>query len=217
MTRTDTIKELKRIHRQLERCNACTQMCGPPVHGPVVVSPVMLIGQAPGVHEGKLGRPFAYTAGKTLFKWLGEATGLDEEELRERIYIAAVARCFPGKALSGAGDREPSPEEILNCRPHLKAEILALRPKLILAVGKVAICEVLGPALFPKGTPLAEVVGKEIKAKFHGHDVSVIALPHPSGVSRWPQTEPGKTKLKQALRLLKSDLPHLLEPLSHPM
>lgn len=186
-------------------------MCSNAVHGPALETHVLLVGQAPGSHEGDLGRPFAYTAGKTLFKWLGSATGLDEEELREKIYFSAVARCFPGKSLKGSGDREPSPEEIENCRPFLKAEVEALQPKLILAVGKVAISEVLGAKHFPKGSNLADVVGRKIRTEFHGHEAEVIALPHPSGVSRWPQTEPGKTKLRQALKILEKSLPELFE------
>ncbi|MEO5969899.1 MAG: uracil-DNA glycosylase family protein [Bdellovibrionia bacterium] len=47
----------------------CPKMVGPPVHGAVIATPIFLIGQAPGPREGKLGRPFAYTAGKTLFRW----------------------------------------------------------------------------------------------------------------------------------------------------
>lgn len=186
-------------------------MCSTPVHGPAIETAVMLVGQAPGAHESALGRPFAYTAGKTLFQWLRVATGLDEEELREQIYIAAVARCFPGKSTKGAGDREPSAEEILNCRPHLESEVSILQPKLIIAVGKVAIAEVLGPQLFPKGTPLVDVVGKKMQAVFHGQKVEVIALPHPSGISRWPKIEPGKTKLQQALRLLEKSFRTYLE------
>jgi uracil-DNA glycosylase len=128
-----------------------------------------------------------------------------EEELREQIYISAVARCFPGKNLKGAGDREPSAEEIANCRRHLSAEIRVLKPEIILAVGKVAIREVLGPELFSKSASLADVVGKKTTAVFHGHPVEVICLPHPSGVSRWPLTEPGKSKLQKALKLIRQD------------
>lgn len=196
------LDKLSSIHHRLEGCRACPQMCSSPVHGPALETPVMLIGQAPGAHESHLGKPFAYTAGKTLFQWLSQATGLEEEEARERIYMAAIARCFPGQNLRGAGHREPNPEEIKNCRPFLKAEVQALKPKVVIAVGKLAIAEVLGPKLFPKGTPLTEVVGKKIKAEFHDQPVEVIPLPHPSGVSRWPKQEPGKTKLKRALRLI---------------
>jgi uracil-DNA glycosylase len=206
-----TLRKLKNVHARLRDCQACPQMCSRAVHGPAIETKVMLVGQAPGAHESDLGRPFAYTAGKTLFKWLGSATGLDEEELRERIYFTAVARCFPGKSLKGSGDREPSDEEISRCRPHLQAEMDALKPELVLAVGKVAITEVLGPEIYTKKSTLAEVVGRRLRARFLGHEVDVIALPHPSGVSTWPQTEPGKTKLRQALKLLEKALPALWE------
>ena len=76
-------------------------MIGPVVHGPPIVSRVLLIGQAPGPREGSFGRPFAWTAGKTLFRWFEEATGMNEETFRERIYMAAVVRCFPGKTAAG--------------------------------------------------------------------------------------------------------------------
>ena len=57
----------------------------------------MVIGQAPGVREPTLKRPFAHTAGKTLFRWFEEFCGLDEFTMRSRIYFAAVIRCFPAK------------------------------------------------------------------------------------------------------------------------
>lgn len=177
-------------------------MCGTPVHGPAVDTRVMLIGQAPGVHEATFGKPFAYTAGKTLFKWIEQGTGVDEESFRAQVYMAAVARCFPGK--SGKGDREPSKEEIEMCRQHLKEEVAVLKPQLIIAVGRVAITEVLGAKVFPKSKGLSDVVGKKLKTNFHGQDVEVICLPHPSGVSTWPHTDEGKKKLKKALSLLSS-------------
>ncbi len=133
------MSDLRILHEKLRSCRACPNMCGTPVHGlPNHTAKVMLIGQAPGPHEAALGKPFAYTAGKTLFKWLFEATGLDEETLREHIYFAAVARCFPGKNGQGSGgDREPDAAEIERCREYLIEEIEILRPKLILAVGKL--------------------------------------------------------------------------------
>jgi uracil-DNA glycosylase len=201
-----SVQRLNSIHAGLRACRKCPDVCGTAVHGPALDTKVMLIGQAPGTHEADLGRPFGYTAGKTLFKWLGQATGSDEELLRELIYFSAVARCFPGKAAGGKCDRAPSDQEIENCRGHLKAEIEAIRPKLILAVGKVAIQEVLAVTGIKKTTPLKDLVGKKIRTKFHGHEVEVIPLPHPSGVSRWPQVEPGKTKLAQALKLVAQDL-----------
>ncbi len=175
-------------------------MCDRAGHGPALDTEIMILGQAPGVHEGARGRPFAHTAGKTLFKWLKEATGNDEEDVRELIYFSAVARCFPGKAKSGSGDRVPSRTEIENCRPHWLGEVATLRPKLILAVGKLAIAECFRAAGITEPATLDAAVGSAFELEIAGVKTRVIPLPHPSGVSRWPQTEPGKTLLHQALR-----------------
>lgn len=171
-------------------------MIGPVVHGPPVPSPVFLLGQAPGPREGGLGRPFAWTAGRTLFRWFEEALGVDEPTFRASVYMAAVARCFPGKA-SGGGDRKPDAEEIARCRTFLSREIELLRPALVLAVGQLAIGEVLGH----KGK-LDEIVGHIARTRWHDVDLDVVALPHPSGASPWHKLEPGKTLLAQALALV---------------
>src|SRR5262245_40410631 len=99
---------------RLRNCRRCPRMHPPPVSGGPVVSKVLLVGQAPGVREPVAAKPFAWTAGKTLFRWFEEATSLTEEEVRAKIYFAAVCRCFPGKA-PGGSDRVPNPEEIKNC------------------------------------------------------------------------------------------------------
>jgi uracil-DNA glycosylase len=191
------VRALDVLHRELDACRACPNMIGPVVHGPPVPSAIFLLGQAPGPREGSFGRPFAWTAGRTLFRWFEEATGANEERVRAAVYFAAVARCFPGKA-KGGGDRRPDPGEIERCRTWLEREVDILRPKLVLPVGTLAIEEVLGH----KG-PLAEVVGKTTRARYHGADVDVIALPHPSGASTWHRMEPGKTLLARAMRLIK--------------
>lgn len=168
-------------------------MIGPVVHGPLVLSRVILVGQAPGPREGSFGRPFAWTAGRTMFGWFERALGMDEETFRARVYIAAVARCFPGKA-SGGGDRRPDGEEIERCETWLAREVSILEPELVVAVGTLAIERVTGA----KG-PLADIVGTTRRARWHGRDVDVIALPHPSGASPWHKIEPGKTLLTKAL------------------
>jgi uracil-DNA glycosylase len=184
------------LHRELEACRACPNMIGPVVHGPPLMSRILLVGQAPGPHEGSLGRPFAWTAGKTLFRWMERALGVPEDVWRSRVYMSAVARCFPGKA-RGGGDRKPDPTEIARCRTHLEREVEILGPKLILPVGTLAIEQVLGH----KG-PLAEVVGKTVRARFHGVIADILCLPHPSGASTWHKTEPGISLLAKALDLL---------------
>lgn len=191
--RTKAARRLELVHRDLDGCRRCPEMVPPSVWGAPVESPVMLVGQAPGRHEGRLGRPFAWTAGKTLFRWFESALGVDEESVRAHVYFAAVARCFPGKA-KGGGDRRPSRHEIETCREFLAREVEALRPELVLPVGGLAIDEIIG-----KGTKLAEVVGEVTRLKWHGSEVDVLALPHPSGASTWHRMEPGKTLLERAL------------------
>jgi uracil-DNA glycosylase len=192
----DEDASLVRLHAELDGCRLCPRMVGPVVHGPAITSRVLLIGQAPGPREGEFGRPFAWTAGRTLFRWLAESTGADERLVRERIYFAAVARCFPGKA-PGGGDRRPDPGEVANCRRYLQAEVEILRPALVIPVGTLAITEVTGHT-----GRLVEIVGRRRRDTYLGADVDVIALPHPSGASTWHRTEPGRTLLGQALELL---------------
>src|SRR3954462_7714270 len=126
---TRTLKLLEAHQRALRCCTRCPNMARPPIVGGAVVSRVLLVGQAPGDKEPALGRPFAWTAGKQLFKWFAPL-GLSEADFRARVYIAAVCRCFPGKNPKG-GDRVPSPGEVMNCRPWLEREIELLEPALI--------------------------------------------------------------------------------------
>ena len=192
---------LRVLHRELAACTVCPKMVRPVVHGPPIDARILVVGQAPGPREGKFGRPFAWTAGKTLFAWLAGPTGANEAEIRERIYFAAVARCFPGKA-PGGGDRKPDETEIAACRRWLVAETEILKPELVIPIGSLAIGEVLGPGAFPPGSTLARVIGSKRRAVYHGARVDVIPLPHPSGVSTWHRTEPGGTLLGRALALL---------------
>ncbi|MGZ8136565.1 MAG: uracil-DNA glycosylase family protein [Methylococcaceae bacterium] len=186
-----------RQHRAaLANCSQCPAMIGPVVSGSPVLSPVLLIGQAPGDKEGGFGKPFAWTAGKTLFKWF-ERIGLDEVTFRERVYMAAVCRCFPGKNPKG-GDRVPTPAEISNCSNWLQAEIDLLKPALILPVGKLAIAQLMPVK------KLNEVIGRLHPVTFHGHHTEAIPLPHPSGASTWHRMEPGITLLESALTTLEN-------------
>jgi len=182
---------LRRHQSRLRRCARCPDMVGPVVMGQPVVSPVLLVGQAPGTREGVLGRPFAWTAGKTLFDWFARI-GLAEERFRQRVYMAAVCRCFPGKNPKG-GDRVPSPAEVRNCTPWLEAEVRLLQPTLILPVGRLAIAQFM-----PIGR-LTEVIGSPHRVRVHGRELDLIALPHPSGASTWHRTEPGRSLLDNAL------------------
>lgn len=181
--------------QRLHACKRCPKMHRPVVSGGPVVSEVILVGQAPGDKEPVFGRPFAWTAGKTLFRWFEELCGMSEVEFRSRIYMAAVCRCFPGKQLKG-GDRVPAPEEIKNCSSWLQREVEILQPKLMIPVGKLAIAQ------FIPLEKLDAMIGLQKKISYVGKDIDMIPLPHPSGASPWHRMEPGKSLLKKALQLI---------------
>lgn len=178
----------------------------PAIVGRAVASRILLVGQAPGDKEPNLGRPFAWTAGKTLFKWFDRSLGWTEEEVRDRVYIASVCRCFPGKKPKG-GDRVPDEEEIANCADWLKREIELLQPRLVLPVGKLAIGQ------FLEFGQLTEVIGQTFAIKPFGFSTECLPMPHPSGASTWHRKEPGRSLLENALNLLAKH-PAIIEPLS---
>lgn len=188
-------KRLQTHVDNLVQCRRCPRMISPPVSGGAVISDVMLIGQAPGVHEPVLKRPFAHTAGKTLFRWFEEFCGLDELTMRSRVYFAAVNRCFPGKA-PGGGDRVPNPQEIRNCSSWMNDELEILRPRLVIPVGRLAITQFLA---FEK---LDEVVGRSFQLRRNRRAFDLIPLPHPSGASPWHRMPPGIGLLRRAMRLI---------------
>ncbi len=183
--------------KALGGCRRCPQMYPPPVSGAAVASKILLIGQAPGDKEPKLGRPFAWTAGKNLFSWFNHAAGINEEQFRSAVYMAAVCRCFPGKHPLG-GDRVPSPQEVLNCSVWLKRELAILQPRLVIPVGKLAIAQFLPPQ------KLNQVIGRKFLIDRDGISFDLIPLPHPSGASPWHRQKPGKLLLKKALQLIVS-------------
>ena len=190
------MQAIQRHQHQLRQCRVCPAMIGPVVTGQALVSPVMLIGQAPGDKEGPAGKPFAWTAGKTLFKWF-DTIGLDEPSFRSRVYMAAVCRCFPGKNPKG-GDRIPNQDEIDNCRVWLEREFELLQPQLLIPVGKLAIAQ------FMPVDKLAKIIGKSHCITQNDRSCDLIPLPHPSGASTWHRTEPGKSLLLQALALIRT-------------
>ena len=190
------LKPIQQHQRLLKQCELCDDMTGPPVTGEAVVSPIMLIGQAPGFKEIEVHRPFSWTAGKTLFKWFS-SIGVEEKDFRHAVYMAAVCRCYPGKKERG-GDRVPDKEEIKNCSTWLHHEIELLKPQLIIPVGKLAINQFIA---FKK---LTEVIGQRHKCELNKIQFDIIPLPHPSGVSTWHVTEPGKSLLGKALNNISS-------------
>jgi uracil-DNA glycosylase len=189
-----TTEAIEKHIAQVRACRRCPDVCGPPVFGPAPGSRVLLVGQAPGPRERDLGRPFAYTAGRTLFSWF-KRLGWSEEQTRRRIWFSAVIRCFPGRSPRG-GDRVPSPEQIENCSDYLTSEIRLLRPRLVIAVGRLAIERLAGKM------PLASAVGRTLRRTIGGVPVRILPLPHPSGRSTWVNDPANRRRLERALKLM---------------
>ena len=185
-------RALDRHVARLRRCRRCPRMQSTPVSGGAIFSDVMIVGQAPGPREPTLKRPFAHTAGQTLFRWFEEFCGMNEAVVRSKIYFAAVCRCFPGKAAGGT-DRVPAPDEIRNCAPWMNEEIEILKPRLIIPVGRLAISQ------FIDCTKLEQVIGGKFRAQRAGYGFDLLPLPHPSGASPWHKIEPGKKLLEKAM------------------
>ena len=188
-------KEWESHLETLRGCRRCPRVFAPPVVGAVTDASILLIGQAPGPKEREVGYPFAWTAGTTLFRWFA-SIGVNEARFREKVYMGAVIRCFPGKLPDKQGDRKPSRLEMENCSIHHRTEMRLLRPSLVILVGKMAI-----ETLIPHRR-LDEVVGLAFAMEEEGHPYTAIPLPHPSGLSRWIQKPEGKALVAQALELI---------------
>lgn len=195
---TELQAQLDQHVARLRACRLCPHVQPPPVAQGPALSPVYLMGQAPGPVERDRGEPFAGAAGRTLFRWFA-SIGATEAAFRERVYMGAVIRCFPGKQGHRQGDRRPAPAEIDNCRGHWHAEFALLRPRLVLLVGRLAMTQFLS---FRR---LDEVVGRRFDLTHQGHAFAAVPLPHPSGLSRWFQTEPGRTLLREALQRIAAE------------
>jgi uracil-DNA glycosylase family 4 len=88
----------------------------------------LLVGEAPGAEEDRLGDPFVGQAGKLLDNMLA-AIALSRQK---NVYIANVLKCRP------PGNRNPEPDEVAKCTPHLRRQIELIKPKLIVAMGRFA-------------------------------------------------------------------------------
>lgn len=129
----------------------------------------MIIGEGPGAEEDRQGEPFVGRAGQLLNNML-RAIGLR----REAVYIANIVKCRP------PGNRDPKSEEAAACRPYLERQIALVRPRLILALGRVAAQNLLD-------TDVA--VGK-LRGKVHRYGESGTALVvtyHPAYLLRSPE------------------------------
>ena len=125
----------------------------------------LLVGEAPGAEEDKLGEPFVGQAGKLLDSMLA-AIGL---ERGRNVYIANVLKCRP------PGNRNPEPGEVAKCSPHLSRQIELIQPKLILAMGRFAV-----QALLETEATIASLRGTV--HRYHG--VPLVVTYHPAYLLR---------------------------------
>lgn len=187
-------RKVARLQARLRACRRCLEAGhwvapGPVVHG-AATAQVMTIGQAPGITEAQVKRPFNAGSGRRLFQWLG-AAGFDEAEFRAGQYMVAVTRCYPGKAAGGHGDRVPTPAEQALCRPWLEAELALIDPRLIIPIGRLAI-----GLFYEPPWQLEDVIGtqREVDGRV------IIPLPHPSGASTWPNKPANAARIQAAIK-----------------
>ena len=130
---------------------------------------VVFVGEAPGASEDKQGKPFVGRAGQLLTRMLA-ARGVEFDRERD-CYIANVVKCRP------PNNRNPEPDEIAACSPFLEAQIAAVRPEVLVALGKFA-----AQTLLATDTPISRLRGQ-----FHDRNgVAVMPTFHPSYLLRNP-------------------------------
>lgn len=172
------------LRRAVDACRACA-LCKSRQHAVFGVghpqAQVMVVGEAPGEQEDRLGEPFVGKSGKLLDNMLA-AIGLtradgDEADATRQVFIANVLKCRPPM------NRNPVPEEVVKCEPFLLRQVQLVKPRLILALGRFAIESLL---------KTQEPVGK-LRGRVHRYaDVPVVVSYHPAYLLRQPQ-EKAKT------------------------
>ncbi|MDR1626932.1 MAG: uracil-DNA glycosylase [Spirochaetia bacterium] len=171
--------------RGCRRCRLCeTRTQGVPGVG--AAQPlVMVIGEGPGEEEDVRGEPFVGPAGKYLDKWL-ESVGLSR---KTNAFIANIVKCRP------PGNRDPSPEESQACMPYLLRQVKAVKPKAVLALGRIA-----AQNLLRRGEGIGRLRGQP--GIWQG--LPFLATYHPSAVLRDPQLRrPVWEDLKTLQRLMR--------------
>jgi uracil-DNA glycosylase len=205
---------LARLHRDILTCTRCVAAgylaAAAPVLSGYADNRIMLIGQAPGAVEAIRRLPFQGRSGKVLMAWMERAGFASEDQVRRRVYMTSITKCFPGKG-TGGGDRRPGRAEVDLCRSHLDRQLALIKPDLLIVVGGLA------HERFLPGRPLDHLVGRVFDLS--GQEVStptqarpaVVPLPHPSGASRWLNAPPNRVLLDRALRRLRPIVRGLLD------
>jgi DNA polymerase len=131
---------------------------------------IMFIGEAPGADEDQQGEPFVGRAGQLLTKII-KAMGF----AREDVYIANILKCRPDMPAGSFGNRAPTPAEMQMCRPYLVDQIDIIQPKVLVALGAVAVEGLLGS----RGTM------RELRGRWHSyHGTPLMITYHPAYLLR---------------------------------
>ncbi len=138
----------------------------------------LVVGEAPGENEDIQGEPFVGQAGQLLDNML-KAIGLDRQGRgAQGVYIANVLKCRP------PANRNPQPEEVLQCEPYLRRQVALQQPQIILALGRFAAQSLLQHSVPEVATlPLGKLRGQV----HHYEGVPVIVSYHPAYLLRTPQ------------------------------
>lgn len=163
------MSELTDLYAQIEACQKCALARGRnrtvPGEGPENAK-IMFIGEAPGYHENRLGRPFVGAAGKFLEQLLASIN-----MQREDVYICNVIKCRP------PNNRDPLPNEIESCRPYLDQQIELIKPRLIVTLGRHSMARYL-----PKVT-ISKVHGAPVRFD----EFVVLPMFHPAAALHQPK------------------------------
>ena len=169
----DRSEALGQLKLQVEACRLCKDIV---CHrrqtvfgvGPVTTRFVM-IGDAPGPEEDRLGEPFVGSSGE-LFDKILRATGIP----RDQVYILNTLKCRP------PNNRVPSDMELDNCRPYIEAQLEILQPEYIICWGATAVRAVL---------QTTESIGR-LRGRFHCYKkAKVLVTYHPTYLERAPEAK----------------------------
>jgi len=131
---------------------------------------IMFIGEAPGADEDQQGEPFVGRAGQLLTKII-KAMGF----AREDVYIANILKCRPDMPAGAFGNRAPTPAEMQTCRPYLIEQIDIIQPRVLVALGAVAVEGLLGA----RGTM------RELRGRWHSYNGTPLMITyHPAYLLR---------------------------------
>jgi uracil-DNA glycosylase family 4 len=127
---------------------------------------LMFVGEGPGADEDRQGLPFVGAAGELLNKIIQAI-----EKTREEVYIANVVKCRP------PGNRDPQPDEVATCRGYLDKQIALVRPRILVALGRVAAQTLLG-----NDSPIGRMRGQW----FQVQGIPTMVTYHPAALLRNP-------------------------------